>query len=67
MSIFNFRKRPAGYGGEEKAETYDFFEIATLFRFTFYFQSIRGAFVLAGNELATVLLACACTVSHSAE
>ena len=32
MSIFNFRKRPAGYGGEEKAETYDFFEIAAFFR-----------------------------------
>ena len=32
MSIFNFRKHPAGYGGEEKAETYDFFEIAAFFR-----------------------------------
>ena len=32
MSIFNFRKRPAAYGGEEKAETYDFSEIAAFFR-----------------------------------
>lgn len=40
MSIFNFRKRSAGYGGEEKAETYDFFEIAAFFRYDSHKQAV---------------------------
>jgi hypothetical protein len=46
------------------ADISQFLQIAMLLIFTLYFQLVRRAFVLAGNELVTVLLTGFYTVLH---
>jgi len=49
------------------ANTGDFVQIAVLLDFLSLYQLVIKSQFWRGNELATVLLACACTVLHSAE